>query len=991
MEIIAYHKRLETLHVGCEKPRAYFIPYENEEKALTGNREDSSLFFLLNGKWSFRWYKSFEDIEEDFLDADFTDTISVPGCWQLELGKGYDVPLYSNLRYPFPTDPPHVPLDNPAGHYSREFDVSLKQGKKYYLNFEGVSSCFYLYINGGFAGYSQVSHCTSEFDISDYLLDGKNRIDVVVVKWCDGSYLEDQDMFRLSGIFRDVYILERSENAVKDIEISFSVSDDLSNCRVYSATEFPIGSEFVLYDASGIRIAVSDKPDFLIDNVVLWNTEAPYLYKLIVKSEGEFIPFNLAIKKLEFIRNIAYFNGKPIKLLGVNRHDINPDTGYYVTRENMIEDLQILKRANVNTIRTSHYPNSPLFLELCDRFGFMLVDEADIETHGMGFEYKDTWDWMRWSKLSTDDEWEEAYVDRAQRLYERDKNFGCVIMWSLGNESGCGKNHRAMRRYIKSRNPDAIVHYENSHLEFKAVPIGENFSDISDVESRMYSSLDYTEAYAANKSSAKPFFFCEFSCSMSSGDIHKHADLIRKYPAIFGGCFWEFSDHAIRDINGGLRYGGDFGDYPNDNTCCIDGAVFADRRLRPGYDDLKIAYEPFECSLDNDKLVFFNRNYFTKLTGCVAEICLEIEGETVDKAEFDVSVIEPQSSAAFVLPFSNPGKYNAFITVYVRCMNKTEWSDAGYMIGFSQFEISETPEISAPVLSVPDYSVSRRYITVSCKNSVYTYDKAYGKISRAEIDGRNVLSSPAGIEIWKAPGYNEKERAFDCRSAAMECSEMNVISSEIIEEKDCLKIVNIVTIGGPSVVPVLKGALSYRFSFEGRVDISFTGSLNDKLEGMNLRLPRFGFVFDVLPEFNNMEYFGKGPGECYAERHLAQRYGKYKSNADDNFVHYVRPIENGAHFGTRWGKIFSSECGFEFRPLTEDSLLFNATRFGPHTLEKYVHDDELIPDDCVHVYLDYKMDIRGGRGIYEELEPERIWNHEDFTFGICIAPFLIDN
>ena len=574
MKIKAYHKDLSCLHVNCEEPRSYYIPYDSLQKAIEGERNSSGYFTLLCGEWDFRYYRSFEDIGDDFLSTPFEEKIAVPSCWQTYIGRDYDPPLYSNLRYPFPVDPPYLPAENPCGHYSRSIDIDKKERKKYYINFEGVSSCFYLFINGSFAAYSQVSHCTSEIDITDCIQSGENRIDVLVVKWCDGSYLEDQDMFRLSGIFRDVYILEREENAPGDIRIKYSLSGSYDRAEI--TVECDGFDRAVLCSPDGSRKEFDSK-SAVIENPLLWCSEEPNLYRLIVIKGNEFIPFNVGFRDIRFEGNVAYFNSRPIKLYGVNRHDCDPKTGYCVTEEQMKRDIFLIKRANCNTVRTSHYPNSPLFIEMCNRYGLMIVNEADIETHGMGFEYKDTWDWMRWSKLSTDDEWEESYVDRAKRLYERDKNSPCVIMWSLGNESGCGKNHRAMRQYIKSRDESAIIHYENSHLEFKAVPEGENFSDISDVESRMYAPLDYTEKYAKDPDSKKPFFFCEFACSMTTGDIHAHADLFRKYPAVWGGCFWEFADHAI-DIGGGkFRYGGDFGDWPNDGICCIDGAVFPDR------------------------------------------------------------------------------------------------------------------------------------------------------------------------------------------------------------------------------------------------------------------------------------------------------------------------------------------------------------------------------------------------------------------------------
>ena len=986
MNITPYHKSLSSLHIGCEEPRAYYIPYGSEISALENKRENSKFYTNLNGEWNFKFYKSFEDVDDDFLSRNSEDKISVPSCWQLDLDKGYDVPLYSNLWYPFPIDPPFVPADNPCGHYSRNFEIAKKENKRYYINFEGVSSGFYLFINNIFKGYSQVSHCISEFDITDLLNGGSNKIDVLCVKWCTGSYLEDQDMFRLSGIFRDVYILERSPKSIKDIYIKRFFNDNLDEAKIKIETN--IIPEYSLYDPKGNLIDKNTGYELSINSPALWSSESPNLYTLILKFDDEYIPFPLALCKTEIRGNVAYFNNKPIKLLGINRHDSNPKTGYYTDYEHMKNDLMLLKRANVNTIRTSHYPNSPLFIELCEKYGFMLVNEADIETHGMGFEYKDTWDWFRWSKLSTDDEWEESYVDRAKRLFERDKNHGCIIMWSLGNESGAGKNHRAMRKYIKSRDNNAIVHYENSHLEFKAVPEGENFSDISDVESRMYSSLEYTEEYAKNKNSKKPFFFCEFACSMSTGDIHAHADLIRKYPTIFGGCFWELTDHAVDIGNKKYRYGGDFGDFPNNSVCCIDGIVFPDRSLRPGYDDLKKAYEPFECAFKNNILTVKNRRYFTSLDDMYLRAEIEIDGNVISSQIFSCD-IAPQGTKEYKISFDIQKSDCAFLNVYLCQKNKTEWAEKDYICGLVQFDISSC-EIKAETHpnNLPEYKNEGRYITINSKGIIYTFDKPYGRIISCIFDGKEMLSAPITTEIWKAPGYNEIDRAKDLRSAAMESAITNVRNCEIFEKSDHLEIVCHAVIGGPAVVPVLEGNFIYKFYSDGTVNIGFDGEIRDLLKEMNLRLPRFGFCVSMPKEFNKMVYFGKGPNEAYADRHKAQRYGKFKTDTRSNFVPYIKPIENGAHFGTRWAKVTNGNTGFEFKPVSEKAFLFNASHFTPHQLEECKHNDELIENDKTFVYLDYKMDIRGGRGVYEDLEPERKWNFGKIFFEISMKPIV---
>jgi len=988
MKITAYHKDLGSLHIGCEKPRAYFIPYHSEETALRGAREDSAYFTSLCGEWNFKFYNSFEDIGEDFLDAEFCDTIPVPKCWQTQLGKGYDVPLYSNLFYPFPLDPPYVPDENPAGHYNRKFNVEKKDGKKYFINFEGVASCFYLYINGVFAAYSQVSHNTSEVDITDLINNGENTIDVVVVKWCDGSYLEDQDFFRLSGIFREVYILERSCD-IKDIYIRTSLSSDLANGRISADITGGNNFEYKLISPCGEVVASGNGDmNISVDSPALWSSEKPLLYTLLIICNGEVIPFKVGFKKIEFRGNVAYVNNQPIKLYGVNRHDSNPETGYYCDMNDMLRDIHIIKQGNCNTVRTSHYPNDPRFLELCDEYGLMVVDEADIETHGMGFEYRDTWDWMRWSKLSIDDEWEPAYVDRAERLFERDKNHACVIMWSLGNESGCGKNHRAMGKYIKSRNPEAIIHYENAHLEFKAVPVGENYSDISDVESRMYASLEYTAEYCENKNSKKPFYFCEFVCSLTTGDIHAHCDMFRKYPAIWGGCIWELTDHAIKVGDNAFRYGGDFGDYPHNSTCCIDGMIFADRKPRPGFYDMKKGYQPFAAEYTDGKITVKNYRYFENLSDMYILWSVEINGESVLSGRIDDTAIAPQSTKEYVLFDSVDANDCCFLNLTFHQKEATKWAEADYETGFIQFDLSVEAEKKEFSVSLPEVCEGDRFVKIKSADVEYTFDKPYGRISSVVRGGKEMLAEPVKIEIWKSHAWNQLGQADDRRSAAIQAAIQKTYSATVTAEENCIRIVCPVSIGGPAVVPVLKGEMVYKFYGDGSAVVGFKGDYRNLIKEMDMHLPRFGFAFKLSGGYENMEYFGKGPHESYADRHLACYYSKFETTVNDNFVPYVRPIENGAHYGSRYGIVKNENSeGMIFAPASENTFFFNASHFTPLMLEETKHNDELVPLDDTMVYVDYRFDIKGNHGYYDIVEPERKWGFEPFEFAVAIKPF----
>ena len=986
-----YHKELSSLHVGCEAPRAYYIPFADEASARTADREQSAYFCNLCGEWDFRYYASFEDLAEAFPAEALDETMTVPLCWQVTLRDGYDAPLYSNLKYPFPLDPPHVPQENPCGHYRRTVTLANDPDGEYYLNFEGVSSCFYLFINGAFCAYSQVSHCTSEVNVTRFLHAGENVIDALVVKWCDGSYLEDQDYFRLSGIFREVYLLRREKNHLRDLYIRQNVSSALDLAEVTLEADTPLNAAFTLLDANGDRAAcgtITDgKGGFSLQNPILWNCETPYTYLLLVQTEQEVIPFQIALRRIEVKDAVICLNGVNVKAYGVNRHDSNPKTGYAVTPDDMRRDLALLKQANVNCIRTSHYPNDPRFVDMAEKMGFMLVDEADLETHGMGFEYRDTWDWMRWSALSNGDDWREAYVDRAKRLFERDKNHGCVVLWSLGNESGCGRNHRAMRAYIKSRDESALVHYENAHLEFKAVPVGECFVDISDVESRMYAGLDYTEEYLNNRPK-KPFFFCEYVCSMSTGDIHAHVDLVDKYDALFGACVWEFCDHAIEvtkpDGTKGYRYGGDFGEYPNDRICCIDGMVFPDRTPRPGYYDMKQAYAPFSARMEDGKLYIRNRRFYTDLSDTRIAWRLTCGGGLIERGELPVLSIAPRTEQAVDLRFAVDAlpQGECFLTLFIRTAEETDWAPKGCELGFCQIRLSEAKPKTYPTLPAPTARRDGRFLLIDAGKAQYRFDTAFGRIDQITVGGKDLLAAPSHIELWKAHGYNQMERAEERRSASMEHATQQTYDCAVATTDSALEVACRIALGGASVVPVLRGELRFVFTLDGAVTMRLT------LEKRALApmLPRLAPAFTMLPEFEQMLYYGCGPLESYPDRHKACYVDRFATSVTNNFVHYIRPFENGAHFGTRWGAVLNS-AGEGLRFTGEKPFIFNATHCPPHLLEETPHDDELEPRKETFVYLDCGMDINGSRGVLEEKEPERKWDDAHIDFTVRVEPF----
>ncbi|MBQ7364361.1 MAG: DUF4981 domain-containing protein, partial [Clostridia bacterium] len=697
------HENQAILHVGCEKPRAYFIPYESEEAALRATRSESAFFKSLSGEWDFRFYPSpaaIPDFTQGETIADF-ETIPVPMSWQNLVERGYDEPNYTNIAYPFPCGPPFVPDENPCAVYRRFF--SLPQGvldtDEIYLNFEGVDSCFYLYINNTFVGYSQVSHMTSEFNVTSYLCDGRNEITVVVLKWCDGSYLEDQDKWRSSGIFRDVYLLFREKDAPRlvDYFIRTKLNETLTSAVVTLDYEgAPFG--YSLLDAEGklLTKGVADVSGaaFTVDLPRLWSDEDPYLYTLILQCGREYIAEKIGFRQIKVENGVMYINNAPIKLKGVNRHDSHPYLGSATPMMHMLEDIMVMKRHNVNCVRTSHYPNDPRFAALCDEYGIYMVDEADLESHGL-------YVMGRGDCLTNDPAWRDAYVDRAERLLERDKNRTSVIMWSLGNESDFGENHREMARFIKSRDTSRLVHYEGCNRDRMKEEIARG-EGLLDVESRMYESIAGMEAFL-NDTNPLPFFQCEYCHAMGNGpgDLFDYWETYRKSDRLMGGCVWEMLDHSValkgKDGKVHYTYGGDFGDRPNDGNFCVDGLVYPDRTPHVGMLELKQVYAPLTVVADNVASGSFtvkSYRYFTDLSDIVLLYTVERNGKAVYTGEVSCDTIAPGEELTFEVAYPESGieTGRVFITFTAVKKDATLWAPAASPLAQYQFEIPAEEE-----------------------------------------------------------------------------------------------------------------------------------------------------------------------------------------------------------------------------------------------------------------------------------------------------------
>lgn len=1018
MRELNFHKSLEHLHVGCEKPAAYFIPYHSESAARRAKRAESDRFVSLCGEWDFRYYRSVNDID-DFVAEDYSsegsDKLTVPKSWQYELGRGYDVPHYTNVNYPFVADPPHVPDDNPCGLYQRSFYVDARSlaEREIHMVFEGVDSCFYLFINKKFVAYSQVSHMTSDIILNDHLVEGENTLQVLVLKWCDGSYLEDQDKIRSSGIIREVYLLYRERVHAKDIFIRTRLDDGLRNARITAELELTGKAkvEYSLRDPKGELIASGSVEgeggaEFEIDvsDAELWSDESPALYELMMKIGGEYIAQYVGLRRFEIRGKVLYVNGKKVKGKGVNRHDSHPELGSATPLEHMLRDLYILKAHNVNMIRTSHYPNDPRLPELCDRLGFYLCDETDIETHGMAV-------FNKWDAFSDGEEWAESYLDRIERMLERDKNRACVLMWSVGNESGTGINHRRMYDYVHSRIPDAIVHSEDISRRRKPMLLSEKKEDREgydcewiDVESRMYPpSSECVELYAKNKYVKKPFFLCEYSHAMGNGpgDLEEYWQAIYANDAFFGGCVWEMIDHSVNIgtlAEPKFIYGGDLGTRPHDSNFCVDGLVYPDRRVHSGMLEYKQVLRPCRM-IDFDQtgatLRLRNMRYFKTLADLDLFWSLVCNGKVIKQGRVAGLNIRPQQSRSYALPVKL-AELDGVCTLDIsyRTNESSEWADVGYEVGFEQVELKSAamlptlkPSLADRPLCVTDGDAA---ITVCDGDRTYTVDKRHGLISSLNFSGKELITTPITPNVWRAPTDNDRNIKNQWFDAGYDFMSSKCYSTALLSADGERAVVEAyLSMGTPRLEPALRMHVTYTFIKGDGVRTAFEVEVREDTPV----LPRFGVEFRMPKDCEYLSYFGKGPYESYVDKHEASRLGVYSSTVTEHFEHYVRPQENMAHDGCRWLAL-ANNAGHGLLAANSDEsecFSFNCSHYTPKMLTDTPHDFELEALEETVVNVDYRHSGIGSNSCGPTLHERWQLSQKSFCFAFRLLPVMTND
>ena len=1010
MIVPRYYEDLSVLHENTMPARAYFIPASKRMDNLVEHREESDRMQLLNGTWKFQYFNSIYDVQEPFFEKDYDtenfDEIQVPSVWQM---AGYDTHQYTNIRYPFPFDPPYVPQDIPCGTYAHTFVYHKDENApKAFLNFEGVDSCFYVWINGSYVGYSQVSHMTSEFDITDLLRDGENSIAVLVMKWCDGSYLEDQDKFRMSGIFRDVYILKRPKQAISDYHIKTRIEDMLAKVEIEMKFYSPLNVKISIEDRNGAVVALGSIAEegtavLEIASPELWNTENPYLYKLILETENEVIVDHIALRKIEIKDQVIYLNGQKIKFRGVNRHDSDPVTGFTINPEQITTDLTLMKQHNFNAIRSSHYPNAPFFYEMCDKYGFMVIDEADIEAHGPFMIYrKEDTDYnrfKRWNEMIADDPaWEEAIVDRVKLMVERDKNRFCIVMWSMGNESAYGCNFEKALEWTKNFDPDRITQYESAR--YRNYDETYDYSNL-DVYSRMYPALSEIQEYL-DKDGSKPFLLVEYCHSMGNGpgDFEDYFQMIQDNDKMCGGFVWEWCDHAIAHgtaENGKTiyAYGGDHGEEIHDGNFCMDGLVYPDRTVHTGLLEYKNVYRParvISYDKESGELVLHNYMDFDDLKDYV-KISYELtqDGLVISKGKLPEVSAAPHSEGKINLKINVPESGKCYLKFIYHLKKELPLLDEDHILGFDEIEVSKDGAKcklaekwlqKTAVDSELQVNENDTQIHIKGREFAYTIDKHTALFTEMKFAGREYLNHPMELNIWRAPTDNDMYIKSEWKKAHYDKAYTRAYTTEVVQGKHGVKITSHASVVAETVQKILDVTITWKIEAAGKIDADIAVTKDDEFPD----LPRFGVRMFLDKKLSAVRYFGMGPQESYCDKHQAASHGLYQANVDDLHEDYIRPQENGSHYDCEYVELNNSRYGIVAS--AEKAFSFNASYYTQEELEKKTHNYELTESDSVVFCVDYALNGIGSNSCGPVVLEQYRFDDVLFRFQFTLIPYV---
>lgn len=966
---------------------ASLITHDTLEEALVGDRPSSASYHLLNGQWQFAFADNPDKRIKDFYKSDYDSSswneIKVPAHWQLQ---GYDYPQYTNVRYPWIDSeilkPPFAPTKyNPVGSYIRTFQVPDGwQGKPVFISFQGVESAFYIWLNGELVGYSEDTFTPAEFDLTPYLIEGENKLAVEVYRWCDASWLEDQDFWRMSGIFRDVYLFTAPQTHIydffvnTDLDAQFQDADLRVDATIVNYSRKDAGDltvEAQLYDSQGNPVLAQSlqlkasigtnescevKGSVTVSNPLKWSAEQPNLYTLVLhlsnssKQTIQYISCKIGFRKFEIHEGLMKINGQRILLKGVNRHEFSCDTGRAIGIEDMIRDIELMKLYNINAVRTSHYPNNTQWYDLCDEYGLYVIDETNLETHG-SWAYKATEE-AEGTVPGSKPEWRDNVIDRCNSMLQRDKNHPSIIIWSLGNEAWGGDNFLHMHDYLRERDPSRVVHYEGV-FHWRASEAA------SDIESQMYTLPRGVEEYALSKPK-KPFILCEYSHAMgnSCGGLSKYWELFEKYPVLQGGFIWDWVDQAIRvnseDGTSHMAYGGDFGESPHDGNFCGNGLIFADREVSPKIHEVKKCYQNVKFTAEDlvaGRFNVSNGHLFTDLNAFEIVWLLENNGTPVKEGKLDIQAA-PGESKTIELSSIYPGQGDLgdeyVLTLSVLLKEETKWANSGHEIAYEQF-IIPTSVTAAVVNNNEEQQLEVQQagtaLIVTGDHFSVRFDTLKGDLESYKVKETELLKQAITPNFWRAYTDNDRGNGFHERCAIWREAGLGRKLQQFSWEQSSTGVRAVVKYILPTV-PASACTLEYTIRGDGEITLQLQLNPGDNLP----EIPEIGILFEMDKTFDTITWYGRGPHENYWDRKTGARIGLFTGMVKDQLAPYLRPQESGNKTDVRYALV-QNEDGVGI--LVEGTPLFelNAIPFTPYELEQYDH-QHLLPESnktVVHI------------------------------------------
>ena len=1010
--------------IGRNKEAAHctLMPYADTETALQVTKEASPFYKCLNGAWKFNWVRKPADRPAEFykLGYDVTgwEEIPVPSNWQMH---GYGIPIYTNAKHPFEANPPYIPHEyNPIGSYRREFTVPENwDGRQVIIHFDGVKSAFYLWVNGEEVGYSQDSMTPAEFNITKYLREGENVLAVEVYRWSDGSYIEDQDMWRLSGIYRSVYLYSTPVVHIEDFFVRTDLDDDYRNAilmirpriktfvktdlkgwtleaQLYDCEDKAVLSEALTKDVPSIvneRYPQRDTVKFgmleaKIANPRKWSAEQPNLYTLVLTLKDgngtivEAESCKVGFREVEIKEGQLLVNGQAIRLFGVNRHEHDPDDGRAVKLERMIEDIKLLKQNNINAVRTSHYPDDPKWYELCDRYGIYLIDEANLESHELrGY-------------LSNVATWHSAFVERAIRMVERDKNHPSVVMWSLGNETGCGPNHAAMAGWIHDYDPTRPIHYEGAQGD----PTDPYYVDVI---SRMYAKIPEIIRLGTLEVDDRPMVLCEYSHAMgnSVGNLKEYWDAIRTHKRLIGGFIWDWVDQGLRKISKDGKefwaYGGDYGDKPNDGNFCCNGLIQPDRKPNPSLYEVKKVYQRIHVQPTDPtdgKVKVFNEYDFLDLGFVDVSWELAENGEVIQKGKLPKISLGPKQEQSLTVPFEKPQlKAGAeyWLKVTFTLAEDSLWAERGHVLAWDQLQIpfASPPAPTAETTSMEKLELkeSNKNIKVKGGDFVLTIGKQSGAIESFKFEGTELAASPLVPNFWRVPIDNDNGNGMPKRLGVWKNAGQDRTVNSVEAEKLSSNVIRIVA---KATLPAGNCDYTTIYTVYGSGDVIVESQLKNPQNAELPELPRFGMQMAIPANFNRMSWYGRGPHETYWDRKTGAAVGIYSGQVEDLIHAYVRPQENGNKTNVRWVTL-TDDDGTGLLAVGMPLLSISAWPYTTEQLERAKHIHEL-PENYSNITLnlDYKqMGVGGDDSWGARTHPEYTLPAGDYSYSFRLCPY----